>query len=99
MNREELDRWAADHIGESPEEAAVAVETEAYTGNPGAAFLVLAKCADEGCSVSVQIEDGKVKVACDEGEAEGSVDDLAMLIVKACYECMDEEGDDDGDDA
>lgn len=90
MDNEELDRWAANFIGEDdPDEAA---ETEAYTGNPGAAFLVLTQCADEGCAVSVSIDKGKVKVACDEYEESGSLDELGAVIVRACQGCM---GDDD----
>lgn len=90
MDNEELDRWAANFIGEDdPDDA---VETESYTGNPGAAFLVLAKCAEEGCKTSVTMSADKVTVLCDDAEASGKFDDLGRVIIEACRECM---GDDD----
>lgn len=86
MDNDELNRWAADFIGEDdPDEA---VEAESYTGNPGAAFLVLAKCAEEGCAVSISIDKGKATVKCDEHEESGDFDDLGRVIVEACQGCM-----------
>jgi hypothetical protein len=101
MKREELDRWAAQHIGEGEDESDFAVTSRWYTSSPGAAFVVLAKCADEGMKVELTIADGKASVECGEGESSGVVDNLAQIIVEACYKAcngMQEKVEDDGDD-
>jgi len=87
MKSEVLDEWAAKYLGEEGEEVAEAVAAQWYTTSPGAAFVVLNKSAAEGMKVELEIEDGEVEVKCGEAEVEGSVEQLAALIVEACYRC------------
>ena len=102
MKRSVLDKWAAEYVGEEGDSVAAAEAAEFYTSSPGAAFVVLWKCIDEGCEVELKAEDGRIEVECDEGEAKGSADNMARVIVEACYRChngMSEKVEDDGDDA
>lgn len=102
MKRSVLDKWAAEYLGETGDSVHDAVAAEFYTTSPGAAFVVLAKAIDEGHKVELTAEDGRIDVECDEGEAKGSADNMAQVIVEACYRChngMQEKVEDDGDDA
>lgn len=85
--REVLDEWAAKFVGEDEDTVADAVASQWYTTSPGAAFVVLNKAAAEGKKVKLEIEGGEAEVYCGEAEAEGSVENLAELIVQACYDC------------
>lgn len=87
MDRSKLDEWAARHIGEDDDMVPDAVEQGWYTKSPGAAMVLLHKCASDGMKVELEIEDGKVEVSCGEAEETGVLDDLALLVVTACYRC------------
>ena len=87
VKREVLDEWAAKFVGEDEDTVAEAVASQWYTTSPGAAFVVLNKAAAEGKKVKVEIEDGEVEVYCGDAEEEGTVDNLAEVIVAACYAC------------
>ncbi len=88
MDASKLNEWAANFVGEDDDMVPEAVAGEWYTKNPGAAIAVLVKCANEDCEIELEIEDGKVEVKCDEAVETGVIDDLALLIVTACYRCM-----------
>lgn len=87
MEREKLDKWAAEFMGETGADVSDAVAASWYTTSPGAAFVVLNKCASEGKRVELEIEDGEVSVECGDAEEEGDVENLAELIIKVCYAC------------
>jgi len=87
MKREVLDEWAAKFLGEEGDDVASAVKAQWYTTSPGAAFVVLNKSAAEGKRVELEIEGGEVSVSCGDAEEEGDVENLAELIVAACYAC------------
>jgi hypothetical protein len=102
MDNAKLDEWAAKFLGETGSDVDDAVASKYYTTSPGAAFVVLNKCAAEGCKIDLKIADGKVEAECDEGEAKGSVNELAKLMITAAYNCHNgttEKVEDDGDDA
>lgn len=85
--REVLDEWAAKFVGEDEDTVADAVGSQWYTTSPGAAFVVLAKAAAEGKRVELEMEGGEVSVECGGAETNGDAEDLAELIVQACYDC------------
>lgn len=85
--RKVLDEWAAKFLDEDLAGVADAVSSEWYTSSPGAAFVVLNKAASEGKKVKIEIEGGEADVYCGDEEVEGSVDQLAELIIAACYAC------------
>lgn len=85
--REVLDEWAAKFVGEDEDTVADAVGSQWYTTSPGAAFVVLAKAAAEGKRVELEMEGGEVAVECGGAEVEGDAENLAELIVQACYDC------------
>ena len=87
MKREELDQWAAKFMGEDEDTIGDAVASQWYTTSPGAAFVVLNKAAAEGHRVELEMEGGEVSIECGEAEVEGDAENLAELIVQACYDC------------
>lgn len=87
MDNEKLDQWAAKYIGEDEDTIGDAVASQWYTTSPGAAFVILNKCAAEGMDASVDISKGKVTVKCGEATETGDVDEIAKVIVAACYAC------------
>lgn len=87
MDSSTLNEWAGRFIGEGDDTIADAVGTEWYTKSPGAAMVVLAKAASEGKAVELEIANGEVEVKCGGFEENGSLDELAKLIVTACYRC------------
>jgi hypothetical protein len=104
MDNKKLDLWASKFLGVNDAEAEADAAIGWFTQSPGSAFVVLDKCANEGCSVTIEISGDSVKVECDKAEAKGSKKDLARLMVEAAYNChngINEAGEDDsdGDDA
>ena len=87
MDNSKLDEWAAKFIGEEEDSVGDAVASQWYTTSPGAAFVVLSKCAAEGMNASIDMTDGKVSVTCGKATEVGTFDDLAKVIVAACYAC------------
>lgn len=87
MDKAKLNEWAARFIGEDDDLVGDAVNTEWYTRSEGAAMVLLMKMAKEGKSVELEIEGGKVEVHCGEAEEAGTIDELALLITRACYRC------------
>jgi len=87
MDKSKLNDWAARFIGEDDDLVPDAVESEWYTKSAGAAFAVLAKSADMGHDILLDITDGEVEVRCGECLETGPVSDLAELITSACYGC------------
>ena len=87
MDKAKLNEWAARHIGEDDDLIPDAVETEWYTKSPGAAMVLLHKCATEGKKIELEIEDGKVEVYCGDALETGTRDEVALLITRACYRC------------
>lgn len=85
VKRTELDEWAAKFLDEDLAGLADAVSSEWYTTSPGSAFVVLNKAAADGKKVKVEIEDGKVEVYCGDAEEEGDIENLAEIMVTACY--------------
>jgi hypothetical protein len=87
MDKAKLNEWAARFIGEDEGLLADVIETEWYTKSPGAAFVVLHKCAAEGKEVEIEIENSGVEVKCGEAVETGKIDELALLMIRACYRC------------
>lgn len=87
MDKNALNKWAAEFVGEEDDMVAGAITAQWYTTQPGAAMVVLAKMASEGSKVELEIEDKQVEVSCDGYEETGTTDDLALLITTACWRC------------
>lgn len=87
MDKAKLNEWAARFIGEDDDLIPDAVATEWYTKLPGAAFVVLHESAKKGIEVELEIEDGKVEVKCNDAVETGTLDELALLMTRACYRC------------
>jgi hypothetical protein len=87
MDKAKLNEWAARYIGEDDDLVAEAVRTEWYTQSEGAAMAVLVKSAKEGKEVELEIEGGAVEVYCGGAEETGSIEELALLVIRACYRC------------
>jgi len=96
---EQLNRWAADFIGEDDEGTEEAIDSQWYTSDPGPAMVVLAKTADHGFSVELSIKDSKVEIEVGGTEVEGTFTELPRLIVEACYGAHSNMEKSDGDDA
>lgn len=99
MDEQKLNEWAAQLMGDQGDEATFAVDTQIYTQSIGAALVVLATMAEDGCEVELTMSKGGVNVEVDEAEVAGDWADAAKLIVQACYNCATSKGEDDGDDA
>ena len=87
MDKAKLNEWAARYMGEDDDLIPDAVDVEWYTKSPGAAFVLLHKCAAEGMEVEIEMEDGGIEVKCGEAVETGKMDELALLMVRACYRC------------
>ena len=87
MDKAKLNEWAARYIGEDDDLVPDAVNTSWYTTSPGASMAVLMQSAKEGKKVELEIEDGKVEVKCGDAEEVGSIDELALLVTRACWRC------------
>lgn len=87
MNTRKMDEWAAKFIGEDEDLIPDAVDAEWYTKHHTAAFVLLAKSAEEGHDVELAINGGTVEVKCGAAVETGTFDELALLITRACYAC------------
>ena len=87
MDKAKLNGWAARYIGEDDDLIPDAVNTSWYTTSPGAAMVVLMQSAKDGKKVELEIEGGKVEVKCGDAEEVGSIDEVALLITRACWRC------------
>ena len=88
MDKAKLNEWAARFIGEDDDLIGDAVNTEWYTRSEGAAMVLLMTCAKQGKKVELEIEDSKVEVYCGDAQEVGTIDELALLITRACYRCV-----------
>ncbi len=87
MDVAKINEWAARYIGEDEDLIPDVVESQWYTTSPGAALVLLHKCAKEGCEIELEVEDGEVEVKCDEAVETGTMDEFALLVTRACYRC------------
>lgn len=86
-DRDYLNEWAARYTGEPEQMVPNAVESGWYTDSPAAAAVVMFQSAREGKKVDLNINDGTVEVYCGDSLETGKIDELALLITRACYRC------------
>lgn len=63
MNIDELNRWAAEYVGEEADEIDASVASEFYTRSFGAASVILWKAMSEGKDITIVVGDKKLTVA------------------------------------
>lgn len=87
MDTVRLNEWAARFIGEDDDLVPDAIKTEWYTHSPGAALVVLTESAKQGKPILIQSDGRTVDVQCGDAKETGVIEDLALLITRACYAC------------